>query len=170
MHNVMGDLLGVPVFALDQDVLLVPAQLQVDAAIETGTAATGADMVDAPALRPIVIGQHRLQPIPPNLRQSVIAAVAYALQSVHSAPREVMDTVSLNSSYDIHVAISYIPRVRLIASLTVSKGSLCNQELLSLIAVRARSEFAVTYSSKEPESKQPRAAKKRVDSYVFGTA
>lgn len=79
VHRVVGNLFDVPMFALDQDVLAVLAQFQVDAAIEPGTAAASADMIDAPALPPVVIGQHRFQPVPPYPRQCVVAAVAYVL-------------------------------------------------------------------------------------------
>ena len=86
VDGVVGDLFGVPVFGLDEYVVVAFTKFQVDAAIEAGASCAGADMFNVPALSAVVVGQHRFQLIPAHTGQGVIAAIAYVLQSSHSAP------------------------------------------------------------------------------------
>lgn len=85
VHFVMRHLLGVPVLALDDDVLAEPPQLEVDAAIEPGTRTAGADMLDLPAFAAVVIGQQYFQSIPSYAGQVVVPAATHILETVHVA-------------------------------------------------------------------------------------
>ena len=64
MHIVVRHLVGVPVLALDDDVLIILVQLQVDAAVEALARRARTAMLDPVALPPVVDGEQRFQLIP----------------------------------------------------------------------------------------------------------
>ena len=86
MHVVVRHLLGVPVLALDDDVLGVLVQLQVDAAIKAGTGPVSAHVFHAVTLASVINREQRFQLAPTNAGQRIGAPVANIFESVHSAP------------------------------------------------------------------------------------
>src|SRR5690606_27046053 len=74
MYGVVWDLIGVPVFALDEDCFAAAPQPQIDAAIETARAPASAAVLDVVSLASVIVREQPFDFVPGLTSQGIFAA------------------------------------------------------------------------------------------------